>query len=313
MKIILHPIWSVCERGQRPQNQDNIYPGIRGVPKMDQVRLFMVCDGVGGAARGDVASRLACDIIPRMLEKKESIKDPDIVEAVYLTQKAISNFIEKTPDAEGMATTLAMVLFDENGAALAHIGDSRAYHIRAGRLLFKTNDHSLVNEMVSRKILTEDQALNHPQRNVISRAISGNSKTPQVDITHLDDILPGDYFFLCSDGVLEGFSEPELLELIGNMELSDEAKLEQIKEVCRERSRDNYSAHLIRIREVLSHTRRNSRLYAFPPLLAFAISIGLGTTRVLFSQSFQVKKGNNDELRVSMDNMYSELIPKKYL
>lgn len=250
MKISLYPTLSLCEPGQRNHNEDCIYPFADNGKGEESGRLYLICDGVGGEAKGEVASGIACRTFTRLLSSKDQVTEEEIKDAVRTTGEEMVSFSETTQGNNGMATTLVMIFFGQKGATVAHIGDSRAYQIRRGQVVFQTRDHSLINELISNKIISKEQALDHPQRNVISRAILGGVDASAIEISHLKDIRTGDYFFLCSDGILEGIAEEALVSLVGRIDLSDEEKLGEIKAQCNLHSRDNFSAHLIHVREV---------------------------------------------------------------
>lgn len=246
---IYHPV-GFNETGGRANNEDSIYPapGFAGVSD----RLFMVCDGVGGEHKGEVASALACEQISRFFSgiPSDLISEEQVRKAVESAHIAFRQTEEKEPGTNGMATTMTLVYLHESGAVLAHLGDSRIYQVRDGRIIHKTRDHKWVNELVESGVITKEQAREHPKRNVITRVITA-SRIDQPDYTFLADVRADDYFFLCSDGVLEQMYD-ELIEYHlrddpdNHAELSD--ILEAIKSECAEKTNDNFSAYLIRIR-----------------------------------------------------------------
>ena len=133
MFITIDEPYAMTDAGSRPNNEDSVFPEPEGVT--EQNRLFLVCDGVGGAERGEVASALACESIDSyfnaFLENKEAT--PDFVKkAVSYTESCFDTYLSTHPEAQGMATTLALLYLGKNGATLAHIGDSRIYQFRRG-------------------------------------------------------------------------------------------------------------------------------------------------------------------------------------
>ena len=170
--------------------------------------------------------------------------------AVQNAQRAIDKYVKMAPEARGMATTLTLLYLDGDGATLAHMGDSRIYHLRGRQLVRRTQDHSLVQEMVSNDLLTPEQARNHPQRNVITRAINEQVAAVGPEVLELRDLRPEDLFFLCSDGILEAFDDEGLIELLTRPTLSDTEKMATIEARCTEHSRDNFTACLIRLQTV---------------------------------------------------------------
>ncbi|MBN1200180.1 MAG: serine/threonine-protein phosphatase [Bacteroidales bacterium] len=252
----------LSEKGKRENNEDAIYPATSAATAND--RLFMVCDGIGGAEKGEIASDLTIKTIAGYFQanQRKAIDESFIQNAVRHTQVQFDQYLVKNPHAKGMGTTLTLCCFSGNKAIIAHIGDSRVYHIRNGEIRFQTEDHSLVNSLVKNNIITPEEALTHPKRNVITRAIQGDSVSKAIpDITILDDLQPGDYFFLCSDGISEAISNATLCEILGS-NLSNEGKTEEISNRCKEHSRDNYSAYLIQIDQVSGQTTEKRDLIA---------------------------------------------------
>jgi len=251
MNITLQKPFSINEIGKRFNNEDSIYPNgeFAGINN----RLFLVCDGVGGSNKGEVASSIACDSIQTyfrsFLETDEAF-DPQFIEkSVRYTEIRFDEYVLNNPSARGMATTLCLVYFAPEGVYLTHAGDSRIYQFRKGKMIFKTEDHSLVNSMVKNGRISPKDAGKHPQKNVIYRAIQGTHSPVEIDVIKITDVLPGDEFFMCTDGVTEVWSDDDLCKVFDS-NLSPEEKVSTIRESCREKARDNYSAYLIPIQEV---------------------------------------------------------------
>ena len=148
----------------------------------------------------------------------------------------------------GMATTLTMAYIASSGIVLAHIGDSRIYHLRKGEILYQTEDHSLVNSLVKLGKITPEEALTHPQRNVIIRAIQGTHTPTEADIITLNDIQPDDFLFLCTDGVLERLKNEKIAEIF-NGRLSVPEIKDALMEACDGKTRDNFSFYIIPIQK----------------------------------------------------------------
>ena len=166
----IHPPLSFHEKGKRPRNEDNIYPPTGQAA--DKNTVFLVCDGVGGAVSGDIASRMVSDAFGLAFETKKA--DAKSLQATLSdVQKQIDNYLLENPDSKGMGTTLTFLqLFTEGGAIIAHAGDSRVYHIRGNRILFCTYDHSLINELKKKGMHEEAE---RAKSNIITRALQGNS------------------------------------------------------------------------------------------------------------------------------------------
>jgi serine/threonine protein phosphatase PrpC len=248
-KAMILPPQCLHEIGQRDKNEDSVYP-INGLATA-QNRLFMVCDGVGGSAKGEVASRLLIEGFAAYFAKnKVEISDESIIQtALEEVQREFDTYSEQQPDTAKMASTLTLLHLHAAGATVAHIGDSRVYHLRNGRILWQTEDHKMVTEMLKAGVLTPEQAVEHSQLNVISRAVQGKKiKAVKADVKHILHLLPDDYFFLCTDGVLEQLSEEMLEDIVKNTS-SDTEKIRLIGQLCAGRTQDNYSAYLVHIVE----------------------------------------------------------------
>ncbi len=240
--------------GQRAINQDTIYPAPGQATVGD--KLFLVCDGIGGADKGEEASRLLCESI---VGYYRAVGGPllDVVHlslALEFANDAYQTYLADNPLVNRMGSTLALLQLDEQGVLIAHIGDSRVYQIRDGAIIFQTQDHKQVNDLVEAGIITAEQAQTHPWRNRLSRAVMGQAgetepKKSTPDSQLLTDVRAGDYFFLCSDGALEQLDDYTLAQsLIGDM--TDAAKLHTLLALCEGRVKDNYSGHLLHIQFV---------------------------------------------------------------
>lgn len=250
MKISLHQPQCLHEKGQRENNEDNIFPAKGSDPQDGPYQLYLVCDGVGGLAQGEVASQLTCDVISGYLLGKTKILEFDIDHAILLAEQEIDRYIQANIDALGMATTLTLLSTHDQGITVAHVGDSRIYHIRGDVLLYKTFDHSFTNELVAKKIINESEASNHPKRNIVTKAIKGGGEHQSPDFMHFRDILPGDYFFLCTDGIIESITDDDLVDILNNSNLNNLEKIETIRNKCAKYSKDNHSAYLLQIKSV---------------------------------------------------------------
>ena len=240
---------AITEKGGRSNNEDSIYPLPEQVT-LDQ-KLFMVCDGVGGAEKGEVASSLACESIQTFFSTflKDDPTPEFIHKAVHYAEVCFDSYVQEHPEAMGMAATLTMAYIASSGIVLAHIGDSRIYHLRKGEILYQTEDHSLVNSLVKLGKITPEEALTHPQRNVIIRAIQGTHTPTEADIITLNDIQPDDFLFLCTDGVLERLKNEKIAEIF-NGRLSVPEIKDALMEACDGKTRDNFSFYIIPIQKV---------------------------------------------------------------
>lgn len=246
--LTLYPPMGFSQPGERENNEDAVFPSLDQVSPL--TRLFLVCDGVGGGVKGEVASRLTGEAVAAYFAAHPGPSDDETVaSALRMAEKVLDAYVATDPDAAGMATTLTLLHLYDDGATVAHVGDSRVICCRAGDIRFATDDHKLVNEWVKQGILTPEQARDHPQQNVITRAIRGSAKPAQADVALLKNVQSDDYFFLCTDGVLETLTPQRLGEIL-KTDGSDTDKVAAIRLVCDGKTQDNYSAYLVHIQTV---------------------------------------------------------------
>jgi PPM family protein phosphatase len=243
--------------GKRENMEDSIFPA-PGCATIND-RLFIVCDGMGGHARGEVASNLACETFSRLLSHDGNLITEDILRDTFSkVQDEIDRYIAAHPEAKGMGTTIVLAALtnltnitspadNENSLIVMHCGDSRLYHIRNSEILFKTTDHSLVYQWVQQGRLSEKDADRHSMSNIITAAIQGkNVNDSKPDIHVITNLHNGDYIFMGSDGIRESVSSEKLCEILGST-LPDEEKIKAISDLCEEHSRDNFSAYLLKM------------------------------------------------------------------
>ena len=174
--------------------------------------LFVVADGMGGAQAGEVASRVAAEAFAAGLPEGGAIEER-LAARVRAANTEIHRLSQEDRDRAGMGTTLTAAYVLDDEIALAHVGDSRAYLWRDGELTRLTRDHSLVDELVRRGKLTEEEAAEHPQRSIITRALGPE---PEVEVdTRTCRAKDGDVLLLCSDGLTSMVSEERIAELLG--------------------------------------------------------------------------------------------------
>ena len=250
MDITLDRPVAASEKGKRTNNEDCIYP-VSELANPGQ-RLFMVCDGVGGAEKGEIASSLACDSFQTFFRTFFDGNDPSeafINKAVHYAESRLDEYTSLHPEAHGMATTFTLLYIGESGITIAHVGDSRVYQFRAGQIVYETEDHSLVQSLVRFGELTKEEAAVHPKKNIITRALSGAAYSVNADVAFIKDIRDGDVFFLCTDGVTESFTNEALASLFSSG-LSPESIKDRLIEKCAEASKDNFSFYIIPVQSI---------------------------------------------------------------
>ena len=202
-------VWGITHRGMvREQNQDAF--ACRTLP--DGRIIALVCDGMGGARAGNVASTMAVDIImDEFLAEEEGARTLDSLKAAAaLANRRIFQRAAGEESCAGMGTTLVAALADGEEALILYEGDSRAYHLsEEGGIVRVTRDHSLVEDLVQRGELTREQARTHPHKNLITRALGAEPEL-RADVFR-QPLAAGDYLLLCSDGLSSVVSEQELL------------------------------------------------------------------------------------------------------
>src|SRR3954452_18968370 len=192
----------------------------------DEAKLFLVADGMGGHAAGEIASRIAVDSIsefilhtkeddgtwPHAYDEQYKRSTHRLMATVRLATRRVLEPMRRDARLRGMGTTVVACLADEDTMSVAHVGDSRAYLIRKGEISRLTNDHSWVFEQVQAGMLTEAEAEKHPLRNVITRALGGALQvTP--DAAEVQS-QPEDVYLLCSDGLTGMVPEDEILRIV---------------------------------------------------------------------------------------------------
>jgi serine/threonine protein phosphatase PrpC len=175
-----------------------------------QPPLFAVADGMGGAQAGEIASRLAAGAVKG--DEAAGSGERRVQELIQEANRRVHQRSIEDPNASGMGTTLTLAVVDDGLVSIGHVGDSRAYLVREGRLEQLTEDHSLVGELMRSGELSAEEAESHPQRSVITRALGTD---PDVDVDTFELALrEGDLFLLCSDGLTSMVDDEEILELV---------------------------------------------------------------------------------------------------
>lgn len=315
MKFELTP-YNLQELGQRQNQEDSLFPGIGQQTSQD--RLFILCDGMGGHEKGEVASATVCETMSKTILSRWNPNEPlgdellqQAIEDAYDALDAKDNGSEKK-----MGTTMTFLCFHANGVTVAHIGDSRVYQLRPAKgelpayIVFQTRDHSLVNDLIKIGDITEEEAKHHPQKNVITRAMQPcQERRAKADIKHLTDVQDGDYFYMCSDGMLEETYDENLIYIICKKDVSDEQKVEMLRSVTKD-NKDNHTAHLIHIGKPASKGTSKSKSRIITAVVAFAVVLcaAIGVY-MKFSKSSAAEETATEE-QVVKDSLKTDSLKK---
>src|ERR1700744_3759848 len=231
-------IWKTDTGRPRRDNEDTAFV---------RAPLFVVADGMGGAQAGEVASQLAVEEFHEALPDEGSAEER-LTNRIRAANRRIYDLSRTEHEHAGMGTTLTAAYLDDDDLAVAHVGDSRAYIFRDGTLTRLTQDHSLVEELVRQGKLTEEQAAEHPQRSIITRAL-GIELDVEVD-TWTYPVRAGDVVLLCSDGLTSMIPEERVREVLAANDNLDAAADALINAANEAGGRDNITVVLFRLEEV---------------------------------------------------------------
>lgn len=265
MKIELFPPLSIFEIGQRANQED-------AIAQWDN-RLFVLCDGMGGHEKGEVASQTACQSLVNWFGeyiKDDTFTDDQLREALEYAYTELDKYDDGS--LKKMGTTLTLLYIHNKGVTAAHIGDSRIYHVRPGvGVLYQSRDHSLVFDLFQAGEISYEEMATHPQKNIITRAMTpGEGNRTHPDIIHITDVQPGDYFYSCSDGMLEQMSNDELVTIFSSNTTDEEKRQLLINATVQ--NKDNHSAWLIRVKEVVKENADEALINEEPTARCNAIN-----------------------------------------
>ena len=228
--IIIKSEAFITDKGKNETNEDTF--------KYKSGNFYLVCDGVGGNGNGEIVSQLLATSIDSSLSK---LNTSNVLNALQEAEKRIENHKKKYPKTKSMSSTLALTQIIGNAILIAWVGDSRVYQFRKGKIIYKTSDHSIVSGAVKKGLLTEVEALFHPDANRLTRSVKGNNQPVKMEQIILTDIIENDYFLICSDGVIESWIDSDLEELFSKS-MPSNYFIEKIDENCSVFSNDNYTA-----------------------------------------------------------------------
>lgn len=268
--IVPSEIFCLNELGKRANNEDSVSPKRGTATKAD--RLFIVCDGVGGENKGEVASEVVSSSIQAFVKGQLPAQGGEIElieKAIDYANRKLLDYVQTDVEAKRMSTTLALVMLGADSVTAAWCGDTRIHHIRDGKILWRSKDHSLVSELVSQGELTEEEARRHPRRNVITRSLNAIDYNNEVDFHEIHNFESGDWLLLCTDGFLENATDSVIAETISN---NGQDKAKAFLSVCEGATRDNFSMYLIK---GVSKPKTKRRLSLFWLILLLSVSIAL--------------------------------------
>lgn len=298
-------------RGGRPENQDHY--DYQDTP---HGLLVVVCDGMGGGPSGKLASTIAVQrtIDYVMKANDNEANDTILKDAVTYAHKAILLRQQNDSSTRGMGTTLTALLINSKSAYIAHVGDSRVYQFRKGKVVFKTKDHSYVGELVQKGELTEEQARLSTRSNIITRCLGGKS----MELADIDGPLPykkGDRFMLCTDGIWGAVPEPELVKLAAKTQSlsgAADATIIAIDEKGRNEGNhhDNLTIALLetiedsQLQEPMSRTAQIS-IIVLSVLLALSLLFGFNQCKKAkhYTEALQQVEALKKELRQDKDSI----------
>lgn len=301
MKFRLYQPQAIHEVGKRKNQEDCIYPFL-GTATSDS-RLFLVCDGVGGYEKGELASSTVVNAFSSYVK---SHCDLDSIFPDGMFSAALSAAYDALDAVDGesesqMGTTFTMLCFHRGGCLAAHIGDSRIYHLRpsTGEILYRSRDHSLVQQLFEMGEITYEEMKTSPKRNVVIRAMSPHQEArSKAELVHITDIRPGDYFYVCTDGMLEQMEDDSLLEILADRQTDDNQKCQQLLELTNSNG-DNHSAYLIHIESVESE--ESDGFQPNDEAQARAANKVLNRAEVTIDDTTEA--GDDDEPEPSVDNV----------
>jgi PPM family protein phosphatase len=225
----------------RANNQDSGYAGSY---------LFVVADGMGGHAGGDVASAIAVRRISEIDQKYTSAHDAvfALQSALIAANSQLAETVFEHDELTGMGTTVSGLVRVDNQMAMAHIGDSRIYRYRAGKLEQMSADHTFVQRLVDSGRITPEEAAVHPRRSVLMRVLGDVDAAPEID-TNVFDTAPGDRWLICSDGLSSYVSDEKMEHVLETFPSAQEAAERLIKESLDQGAPDNVTVVLVDIDE----------------------------------------------------------------
>ena len=310
----LSNIYYLCEIGGKKNQEDYIWPP-PGKANLED-RIFIVCDGVGGSENGEIASKIIAESVGKGLSRiplaniSADLIDTELADAKQkLVDHARANGL-----STDMATTICLLVLAEQKAFISWSGDSRAYHFRNGEVLYKTSDHSLVNTLVKKGEISEQDALSHPQRNVILKAIKADDSQVETEDHWIKDIRNGDYFLLCSDGLFENLTDKDIEHLLKLNDKGNFDIIETLQQYCLNKTRDNYSMYLVKISVAKKPVPKRPKSVYLVLILVLIVFLIIAGRKYFSRQAKQTDPvfralGTKDSVVNTQDSIQVEIVP----
>ena len=237
---------------KRTHNEDSFFT-------MEEEHLYIVADGMGGHSSGEVASQMAVETVanffkatsnddevtwPFKMDKERDYQENRLVTGMKLANLRIYEAAQREAKYRGMGTTMVSSLFSDGMLIIGHVGDSRGYRVRDGKIEQLTEDHSLLNDYIKAKKLTPDEIENFPHKNVIVRAL-GMKETVQVDIIKLKP-QENDVYLMCTDGLSGMVGDAEIGEVVAEATSLEQAATELIAHANQNGGMDNITTILVK-------------------------------------------------------------------
>ncbi|MFO7883617.1 MAG: Stp1/IreP family PP2C-type Ser/Thr phosphatase [Desulfobacteraceae bacterium] len=217
----------------------------------EKIKFCLVADGIGGSRAGEIASRMFADTVADCFKDMKDIREsnaPGFIKKVFSTaNKKILDHSMENPDCSGMGCTAELILFFNNSYLLGHIGDSKTFRMRDGKLKQLTTDHSLVQEQIRQGLITENEAERHAFKNLLIRAV-GIEKNPSLDILK-GETLDRDRFLLCSDGLTDMIAFSDIEDTLNATSDNRAAVDKLIDNAKKNGGRDNITVVIVQIDE----------------------------------------------------------------
>ena len=225
----------ITDKGKSEINEDTL--------KCQSGQFYVVSDGVGGNGNGLLASQLLVESVSNSLSHSEDLV---IANALKEAEKALEDYKRKNKSTYLMASTLALTKITDSSILIGWVGDSRIYQFRAGKIIFKTTDHTWISNAIKEGSITALEGLFHPKRNRLTRSVKGYSQPTTMEQHLLTDFNDNDYIMICSDGITESWIDEDLENLFSEVKPASYF-VQKLHENCQLFSNDNYTAIVYQI------------------------------------------------------------------